>query len=398
MKMRQAVVFGAGAIGLGLLGDLLSKSCYETTFVDIDEKIVSALHTHRSYRFNMVGSTPDIITVPHVDGLISTDETALAQAIARSEVIFTAAGGDALASIARVLAQGLVKRMDEWRPTNIVCSENLRDPAALLKAHVLRELSELALGDGACNVVIGDIGFANTIISKMCKRSENCEAPSLCQPVAEGLNTVIEVERGGELLIDQAALVDPMLELAGAELLGPAEFAAERDKKTFAHNGGHAFLSYLGALKGYSYVRESGMDDGIRRVYHQAIVDEIGEALIRKYPDFLSRKKFGEYVDDVFSRMISPFLNDTIKRGVRSSIRKIGGHDARLTRAAKVAVEQGITPYAFCLVIAAALIMNNIGKAPKKTGAPFTTSRTSWLNKALHCVITASPRMIACVI
>ena len=37
---RSAVIFGAGNVGRGFLGHLLSQSGYALTFVDIDERII----------------------------------------------------------------------------------------------------------------------------------------------------------------------------------------------------------------------------------------------------------------------------------------------------------------------------------------------------------------------
>jgi mannitol-1-phosphate 5-dehydrogenase len=355
------VVFGAGAIGLGLLGDILSKSNYEIKFVDVNERIISALHAYRSYQFNIVGPKPRAITVMHVDGLTYADKGVIKKAIADSEVVFTATGEDALSSIACVLAEGLIERTKRWRPLNVVCCENLHDSATLLKDHVMRRLGEFGSDIDACKVA-EEVGFANTIVDKMCK-SETHQTVSSYEPITKGLDATIEVEQEGELTISQAALTEPEMKLVGVKYLDSTRFEAERNKKTFAHNGGHALLAYFGALKGHDYIRESGMDAGIKSVFYRAIANEIGKALVRKYPSYFGSEQFGEYVNNIFFRMVDPYFSDTIERGMRSSIRKIGGHDARLTRAAKFSIEQGIIPYNFCLIIAAALMLNHIQAA-----------------------------------
>ncbi len=356
--MRQAVVFGAGAIGLGLLGDVLNRSGYCTKFVDVDDRIVSALHNQHTYSFNIVGPRTKVVKVTHVDTMGYSDKTVLENAVAEADVVFTATTENALPSIAKAVAGGLVKRAKNREPLNIVSCENLLDTANLLRSYVTRELVDAKLnGDSHC--VVDDTGFANTVISKMCKKSETPETSS-STPVCEGLKVFIEVEPEGDLMINRSAMKGEEMDFQGSYLLDKARFGAECNRKTFAHNGGHALLAYLGALKGYSHIRESGLDDGIRSVFYKAISEEMRQSLTSRYPEYFSSSDFGEYVNNIFSRMISPYLKDTVERGIRSSIKKIGGYDARLVRAARFSVEQGVTPRYFCLTIAAALLLNKI--------------------------------------
>jgi len=287
-----------------------------------------------------------------------SDKTVLENAVAEADVVFTATTENALPSIAKAVAGGLVKRAKNREPLNIVSCENLLDTANLLRSYVTRELVDAKLnGDSHC--VVDDTGFANTVISKMCKKSETPETSS-STPVCEGLKVFIEVEPEGDLMINRSAMKGEEMDFQGSYLLDKARFGAECNRKTFAHNGGHALLAYLGALKGYSHIRESGLDDGIRSVFYKAISEEMRQSLTSRYPEYFSSSDFGEYVNNIFSRMISPYLKDTVERGIRSSIKKIGGYDARLVRAARFSVEQGVTPRYFCLTIAAALLLNKI--------------------------------------
>ena len=69
------------------------------------------------------------------------------------------------------------------------------------------------------------------------------------------------------------------------------------------------------------------------------MVNEIGKALEERYAGLLRTKNLEEYVKSVFSRMINPYFNDTIERGIRTSITKISGSDARLIRSARFSIE-----------------------------------------------------------
>jgi mannitol-1-phosphate 5-dehydrogenase len=45
----KAIHFGAGNIGRGFIGYLLSKSGYEITFVDISDSLVDAINKYKGY-------------------------------------------------------------------------------------------------------------------------------------------------------------------------------------------------------------------------------------------------------------------------------------------------------------------------------------------------------------
>ena len=52
--MRKAIVFGAGNIGRGFIGQLFAESGYETTFVDIDRVLLDTLNADRAYTIQLV--------------------------------------------------------------------------------------------------------------------------------------------------------------------------------------------------------------------------------------------------------------------------------------------------------------------------------------------------------
>ena len=51
---KRAVIFGAGNVGRGFLGQLFSESGYQITFVDIDEPLIEAMSSRKAYTIRLV--------------------------------------------------------------------------------------------------------------------------------------------------------------------------------------------------------------------------------------------------------------------------------------------------------------------------------------------------------
>ena len=52
--MKRAVVYGAGNIGRGFLGQLFSQSGWETVFIDINKETVRLLNRDHTYPIKIV--------------------------------------------------------------------------------------------------------------------------------------------------------------------------------------------------------------------------------------------------------------------------------------------------------------------------------------------------------
>ena len=81
----NALIFGAGNVGRGFLGQLFSESGYQVVFADVDEPLVRALNANGRYTIRMVDNEwSQEIAVTPVRGLLATDARALAAAVSGS--------------------------------------------------------------------------------------------------------------------------------------------------------------------------------------------------------------------------------------------------------------------------------------------------------------------------
>lgn len=64
----QAVHFGAGNIGRGFIGAVLSDAGYRVTFVDVNHEVISALKERGSYTVRIASAVDQSFDVQGVTG------------------------------------------------------------------------------------------------------------------------------------------------------------------------------------------------------------------------------------------------------------------------------------------------------------------------------------------
>ncbi len=108
-----AVHFGAGNIGRGFIGALLSRSGYEVCFVDIQGRLVETIRERRAYKVHLLEEEDNRIDVNHVTALNSrTEPERVIEAVAGADLVTTAVGPSVLKSVAPILTDGLCLRLD----------------------------------------------------------------------------------------------------------------------------------------------------------------------------------------------------------------------------------------------------------------------------------------------
>ena len=158
----NAVMYGAGNIGRGFIGMLLSQAGYRVTFIDIAEPVVKALQEENTYPVRYVsGEGYEDVWVENVTAVNGKDETAAAQAIAGCDIMATAVGARILPFIVPNIVAGLRLRWAQNKgPLNIIICENLMDANKVLE-NLLREQltqAEQALFTETVGLVEASIG------------------------------------------------------------------------------------------------------------------------------------------------------------------------------------------------------------------------------------------------
>ena len=140
----KAVMYGAGNIGRGFIGALLSQAGYHVSFIDVAEPVIRALQENGRYpvRYVSTGGHEDV-WVENVTAVDGRNPDAVAQAIAECDIMATAVGARVLEIIVPHIVRGLRRRWESGRaPLNILICENLMDAADVLRGMIIRLLTE----------------------------------------------------------------------------------------------------------------------------------------------------------------------------------------------------------------------------------------------------------------
>ena len=337
----KAVHFGAGNIGRGFLGQLYSRSGWETVFVDVDATVIAALNERRGYEIQIVGERSFAIEVGNVRAVDGRDADAVAREVATADLLGTSVGVGALPHVAPALARGIALRAQRQAPPiSILICENLLSAGA-----ELRRMIEAHIPNEAADYLATQVGFVETVISRM--------VPIVTADRRERDALYIAVEEYSVLPVDATAFVGPIPEIEGMDPRPNLE--AYEERKIFTHNCAHALCSYFGYRKGYTFVWETVRDPRLRSDVSKGLW-ESGEALVLKHG--FTREQHQEHIDDLLSRFANKALGDTIARCGRDSIRKLGRRD-RLVGSALLALEYGQRPDMLVRGIVAALRYDN---------------------------------------
>ena len=305
--MKQAVHFGAGNIGRGFIGLLLTQSDYHVTFLDVNDTVIQALKQRNEYTVELVGETVESIHVVNVTGVNSRMEPQLTQdSLNQAELITTAVGPSILPIIAKTLVQTIEYRSLNQVQSylNIIACENTIGGSYQLET-ALRAL----LSQEAKEYLDQWVGFPNAAVDRIVPNQVN-DDPLL-----------VKVEPFFEWVIDTKGIKGP-LTMEGANFTDRLEAFIER--KLFTVNTGHATVAYAAFRKGYPTIPEAMKDEQIERLL-AGVLGETGAYLVNQYGfDTEAQKK---YIFKTIKRFKNPYVVDEVVRVARGVLRKLSAND-----------------------------------------------------------------------
>jgi len=331
-------MYGAGNIGRGFIGALLSQSGYDVTFIDVAKPVVEALQQRGSYPVRILSAEGhEDLMIERVGALDGNDRDAVARAIAEADLMATAVGANILKFIAPNIAAGLKLRFrTSDAPLNIIICENLMDANKALEKLIKAELTqqEQAIFDERVGLVEASIG-----------RMVPVQTPDM----QDGDPLRVCVERYGYLPVDRDAFKGGIPPVRSLVPYSPFDFYIRR--KLYIHNMGHAACAYLGLYTGKEFIYESIDDAETYAVVLNAMM-ESAEVLSQTYGIPLT--DILRHIQDLLMRFTNKALRDTCKRVGGDPVRKLSPSD-RLIGPARLCVQHGLTPAYICVGAAGAI-------------------------------------------
>lgn len=335
--MKTAIQFGAGNIGRGFIGMLLSQAGYHVTYADVNTAVVDKINADGAYTVHVMDVTCEDVPITNISAINSTTPE-MVDAIADADLITTAVGLVILPRIAPTIAQGIAKRKVNGctEALNIIACEN-----AIRASSQLKEAVYNALNDEEKAYCDQYIGFPD------------CSVDRIVPPVKSENFIDVVVENYYEWNVEKASFKGEIPQITGMNLAD--NLMAYIERKLFTLNTGHAITAYLGTLKGLKTIDEAIADEKIYAIVHAAM-KESGDGLIRKHG--FDTEAHYHYIDKIIGRFKNPYLKDDVTRVGREPLRKLSPTD-RLTKPMMTAYGYGLPVDHLILGMGAALHYNN---------------------------------------
>lgn len=335
----QALHFGAGNIGRGFIGKLLSDAGVHVTFADVNEQVINEIAKRHQYPVNVVGEQSTTEIVHNVDA-INSSSNEVSDYIAKVDLVTTAVGPQILARIAENMAKGLIARHQQANnaPLNIIACENMVRGTSQFKQEIFKYIPhELH------QWMNSHIGFVDSAVDR------------IVPPATSKTGDILEVtvETFSEWIVDKNQFIGDIPQIKGMEPVDNLMAFVER--KLFTLNTGHAITAYLGFYNNIATIRDAILVDSIRAVV-QGAMQESGQVLIKRYN--FDPAKHQAYIEKILTRFENPYLHDDTARVGRQPIRKLGSGD-RLVKPLLGTFEYELKNINLLIGIAAALNYRN---------------------------------------
>ena len=330
-------MYGAGSIGRGFIGALLSQSGYEVAFIDIDQELIDGLNREKGYPVRIVSNEGERDQwIDNVRGINGRDTEAVSAAIARAQVMATAVGVHILPRIAPILASGIQKRWELGieAPLNILICENLLDAH-----HYLRGLIEKELSRAEQMRFADSVGLVETSIGRM--------VPVMTEEMRRENPLMVCVEPYDQLPVDRDGFIGEIPAIVNLKPWAPFNFYIQR--KLYMHNMGHAAAAYFGYLAGCPTIWEAVSDPVIKVLLLRAY----GEASVAMAKEHgVLAETLLDHADNLLYRFGNHRLGDTVARVGRDPVRKLSPQD-RLSGTVRLCLKHGKIPYYIAAAIGA---------------------------------------------
>jgi len=341
----NAVMYGAGNIGRGFIGQKLYLSGYHTTFIDVNPTVVQELNEKKEYPIFITRGEEYVAEwVKNVDAVDGKNNDAVISTIANTDLLCTALGVNILPFVAPLIAKAILQRKaTSALPLNIMICENMIGSNTYLHGLVDEHIPAEDKAWFEENIGFVCVSVGRTVPPTPEEFKQQYALAACAEPYSE-----LPVDANGFRPVGCA--YPPILDLVP---FSPFEFFIER--KLLIHNMGHALQAYYAYQKGYNYIFEAATDGEIKYVLTRALL-ESARALAKKHNAPLDDTM--QFVEDLMVRFENKLLVDDLVRVGKDTKRKLSSGD-RLVGAFKLVRQMGGVPAHIAVGVAAGFLFDD---------------------------------------
>lgn len=338
MSSGNIVIWGAGRIGRGFIGDIFNNNGYGITYIDQAQGLVDLLNQNGTYRVVRAVSADNIKSVD-INGyraLHTSEKEAIQHAFNNASITALAVYPKDFEDVARQLKMYLLGRLKHnSTPMNILLCTNL--------AHAGPKFSQFLynnLDDAEKQRLEEVTGIIETLVIRIC--------PNPPADLQKEHPLVVWTNGYNELPVDKHGFKGELPDIA--EMRFVEDMRAEEMRKIYTYNMCHAVLAYHGHIAGHKLLVECIADDRIRDEALGAL-DEVSQMLQKKYG--FTKSDMDAWIDSVITHTNNPTIGDTVVRSAADPMRKLQKDD-RLIGPTMFCVEESIEPKYLINAVAAA--------------------------------------------
>ncbi len=288
----RVVIFGAGAVGLGLLGKVLIGGGHRVCFVEKRTRVVRQLSADQHYSVDFGGRSellgPVAACVPGKDAR---------GALRTADAVFTCVRMENIRDVVEVLVDAmehhLQSRLDIIAVENIPCADAIiRD--AVAEATTRPPQPGITCWHGVAECVIPEV------------RAESQIVPS----------ALSYADRNGYLVLPKE-LETKFGHSAG--IVYSADFAFDWVLKWYCHCALHAVIGFVGLHRGFAFIDQTLRDALFFRQFSTLTASTI-RALGLKHGRF---SRISERINAEVNSLLNPHIPDTCQRVARDPARKV---------------------------------------------------------------------------
>jgi len=313
MDIPNIVIWGAGRIGRGFIGDIFYQAGYQLVFIDESESLIKQLL--QANKFTVVRAKTehqiDRQVITGFKAFSTGQEKEIQEAVNTCNIVALAVYPQNFEKAAQEIAKYIWVRKNEHieSPINIIVCTNLVHAGPIFKSHLYKGLTT-----EQSKYFDEKVGIVESLVIRI--------APD--PPVEEQGKDPLIVWTNGypELPVENAAFKGEIPKISSLRLV--KDMRAEEMRKIYTYNMCHAVLSYHGHMMGYSLLVESLADSRIRHEAEGAL-QEVSEALQKEYG--FTQDEMKDWIRGVIEQTDNPTVGDTIQRSAADPMRKLRRED-----------------------------------------------------------------------